>query len=68
MEMDSDFIALTQVDDDDFKDLKKRAVLKRKVLKFLTKYGRLAWSIEIELMIFCFENYLATEYTNYYDI
>lgn len=65
---DPDFLYLVEIDESRFEDPQKRSVLKEKVLKLLKSYGEWPWSIEIEFITNFLENYMASKYTDYFDI
>lgn len=52
---DPDYLFFAHVKREEFKDHRKRSILKAKLQNLLTIYGRLAWSPEFELIEFYFE-------------
>lgn len=50
IQSDINYLFFMHVEDSDFKDCKKRSVLKVKFQKFFTKFGRLPWSPEFIAM------------------
>lgn len=55
MKSDLNYLFFTRVKRSDLKELRKRLFLKAKLENLLTKYGRLPWTAEFEMIEFCYE-------------
>lgn len=54
IQMDPDYYFFVSVENKDFKNHKKRSIIKAKLENLLSKYGRLPWSSEFEMIDFCY--------------